>query len=111
MRAKLRNALSTKKTPALRRSSFRADVANMFRSQYRRTPVPVGRMTPARGRDVRGVCYGPAEMSDGLASPRVVALPGSSGPVFSVEEDIFFRRFAPDCMTHACRCRDADHRS
>jgi hypothetical protein len=57
--------------------------------------------------DVRGV-----EGVDSLAPAACPTLqvPGQPGRVRAVEEQIFLRRFAPDCMTHACRCRDEGDR-
>ena len=45
------------------------------------------------------------------ADPKLLDLPGASGARLQrVEEDVFVRRFAPDCMRHACRCRDEGDR-
>src|SRR6266545_1897186 len=35
---------------------------------------------------------------------------GARGRVRSVDREIFRARFAPDCMTHECRCRDEGDR-
>jgi uncharacterized protein DUF3109 len=35
---------------------------------------------------------------------------GSRGHIREVDQDIFTIRFAPDCMAHACRCRDEGDR-
>jgi hypothetical protein len=44
------------------------------------------------------------------ADVKLVELKDPGGRVRVVEEVIFLVRFAPDCMTHACRCRDEGDR-
>lgn len=48
-------------------------------------------------------------VNDHVAPARRV-LPIAHTRIHEVEEDIFTARFAPDCMTHACLCRDQGDR-
>jgi len=42
--------------------------------------------------------------------PIVLDVLGGPSRVRRVEEDVFLKRFAADCMTHACQCRDEGDR-